>query len=266
MRSFEEQAQETQSRLRLYIALAAAAALCLVPGALLLIPDGSRSSRRPPRRPSARHQPSREGPRHRRGPRWRRRHLPAPGAARVGVPGRGSPAASRRADAPDRQRCRRRIGLRGPAIPGETPITTTAVARHTPAQRVGGGATTGSSRPSRWASRRHRDRASASRGGEAERVDRGRAQARDGRCQGRLAADVAGLRYETGNKGDAFTLPWAQVEAFEGELPREEPQGEAARRQDLELHRRARQRRRAVRLPPGRHEGPAEAGRQGGPG
>jgi hypothetical protein len=35
-----------------------------------------------------------------------------------------------------------------------------------------------------------------------------------GSCDGTLYATLDGLRYETGNKGDAFTLPYAQVETF----------------------------------------------------
>jgi PEGA domain len=36
-----------------------------------------------------------------------------------------------------------------------------------------------------------------------------------GSCEGRLVADVNGLRYVTTNKGDAFTLPFGQLETFE---------------------------------------------------
>jgi hypothetical protein len=36
-----------------------------------------------------------------------------------------------------------------------------------------------------------------------------------GSCQGRLAADVQGLRYETSNKGDAFTIAFADLESFD---------------------------------------------------
>lgn len=36
-----------------------------------------------------------------------------------------------------------------------------------------------------------------------------------GKCEGRLVATNAGLRYEASNKGDAFTLPFAAVEMFE---------------------------------------------------
>jgi len=36
-----------------------------------------------------------------------------------------------------------------------------------------------------------------------------------GGCEGTLRATVDGLSYETTNKGDAFTLPYAQVESFE---------------------------------------------------
>ncbi len=35
-----------------------------------------------------------------------------------------------------------------------------------------------------------------------------------GSCTGRLVADTAGLRYETANAGDAFTMPFADLEAF----------------------------------------------------
>jgi len=35
-----------------------------------------------------------------------------------------------------------------------------------------------------------------------------------GSCEGTLVATLDGLRYETTNKGDAFTLPYAQVETF----------------------------------------------------
>jgi hypothetical protein len=35
-----------------------------------------------------------------------------------------------------------------------------------------------------------------------------------GACEGTLIATLDGLRYDTSNKGDAFTLPYAQVEAF----------------------------------------------------
>lgn len=35
-----------------------------------------------------------------------------------------------------------------------------------------------------------------------------------GKCEGTLVATLDGLRYETSNKGDAFTLPYAQVETF----------------------------------------------------
>jgi hypothetical protein len=35
-----------------------------------------------------------------------------------------------------------------------------------------------------------------------------------GSCTGRLVADTSGLRYETANAGDAFTMPFADVEAF----------------------------------------------------
>lgn len=36
-----------------------------------------------------------------------------------------------------------------------------------------------------------------------------------GSCEGRLVATVQGLRYETANKGDAFSLPFDQLETFE---------------------------------------------------
>ena len=36
-----------------------------------------------------------------------------------------------------------------------------------------------------------------------------------GGCEGTLRATVDGLSYETSNKGDAFSLPYAQVETFE---------------------------------------------------
>jgi hypothetical protein len=36
-----------------------------------------------------------------------------------------------------------------------------------------------------------------------------------GGCDGTLRATVDGLTYDTTNKNDAFTLPYAQVEAFE---------------------------------------------------
>lgn len=36
-----------------------------------------------------------------------------------------------------------------------------------------------------------------------------------GGCEGTLRATVDGLSYQTSNKGDAFTLPYAQVESFE---------------------------------------------------
>ena len=35
-----------------------------------------------------------------------------------------------------------------------------------------------------------------------------------GSCDGALTASLDGLKYETSNKGDAFTLPYAQVESF----------------------------------------------------
>jgi hypothetical protein len=35
-----------------------------------------------------------------------------------------------------------------------------------------------------------------------------------GSCTGRLVADPSGLRYETANAGDAFTMPFADLEAF----------------------------------------------------
>jgi hypothetical protein len=35
-----------------------------------------------------------------------------------------------------------------------------------------------------------------------------------GSCTGRLVADTSGLRYETANAGDAFTMPFGDVEAF----------------------------------------------------
>jgi hypothetical protein len=35
-----------------------------------------------------------------------------------------------------------------------------------------------------------------------------------GSCVGRLLADTSGLRYETANASDAFTMPFAEVEAF----------------------------------------------------
>jgi PEGA domain len=35
-----------------------------------------------------------------------------------------------------------------------------------------------------------------------------------GSCEGTLTATLDGLRYDTSNKGDAFTLPYAQVETF----------------------------------------------------
>ena len=36
-----------------------------------------------------------------------------------------------------------------------------------------------------------------------------------GGCEGTLRATIDGLQYETSNKGDAFNLPYAQVESFE---------------------------------------------------
>jgi hypothetical protein len=35
-----------------------------------------------------------------------------------------------------------------------------------------------------------------------------------GSCEGQLSASLDGLRYDTSNKGDAFALPFAQVETF----------------------------------------------------
>jgi hypothetical protein len=35
-----------------------------------------------------------------------------------------------------------------------------------------------------------------------------------GSCQGQLSATLDGLRYDTSNKGDAFALPYAQIETF----------------------------------------------------
>jgi hypothetical protein len=35
-----------------------------------------------------------------------------------------------------------------------------------------------------------------------------------GSCEGQLSASLDGLRYDTSNKGDAFALPYAQVESF----------------------------------------------------
>jgi hypothetical protein len=35
-----------------------------------------------------------------------------------------------------------------------------------------------------------------------------------GSCSGRLVADTSGLRYETSHAGDAFTMPFTDVEAF----------------------------------------------------
>jgi hypothetical protein len=35
-----------------------------------------------------------------------------------------------------------------------------------------------------------------------------------GSCEGQLSATLDGLRYDTSNKGDAFALPYAQVETF----------------------------------------------------
>jgi len=35
-----------------------------------------------------------------------------------------------------------------------------------------------------------------------------------GACEGKLTATLDGLKYDTSNKGDAFTLPYAQVETF----------------------------------------------------
>jgi hypothetical protein len=35
-----------------------------------------------------------------------------------------------------------------------------------------------------------------------------------GSCSGRLVADTSGLRYETANAGDAFTIAFADVESF----------------------------------------------------
>ncbi|MEO5820060.1 MAG: PEGA domain-containing protein [Vicinamibacteraceae bacterium] len=35
-----------------------------------------------------------------------------------------------------------------------------------------------------------------------------------GSCTGRLVADTSGLRYETANAGDAFTMPFADLEGF----------------------------------------------------
>jgi hypothetical protein len=35
-----------------------------------------------------------------------------------------------------------------------------------------------------------------------------------GSCVGRLVADTSGLRYETANAGDAFAMPFADLEAF----------------------------------------------------
>ena len=35
-----------------------------------------------------------------------------------------------------------------------------------------------------------------------------------GSCEGQLSASLDGLRYDTSNKGDAFALPYAQVETF----------------------------------------------------
>ena len=35
-----------------------------------------------------------------------------------------------------------------------------------------------------------------------------------GSCEGQLSASLDGLRYDTSNKGDAFVMPYAQVETF----------------------------------------------------
>jgi hypothetical protein len=36
-----------------------------------------------------------------------------------------------------------------------------------------------------------------------------------GSCEGRLVATTAGMRYETANKKDAFSIPFSQLESFE---------------------------------------------------
>ena len=48
-----------------------------------------------------------------------------------------------------------------------------------------------------------------------------------GGCEGTLVATVDGLAYETTNKGDAFNLPYAQVETFAVDYIGEEPAREA---------------------------------------
>jgi hypothetical protein len=216
MRSFEEQAQETQSRLRLYIALAAAAVLLLVLGALLLVP-GRKPTEPPTATPTERAAP----------PVARAPEAPAEPGSAPASPAR--PRARREkpppaAEAPPPSAgptLRIESDIAGASVfvdrqyLGETPITTTAVAPGT-----------------------HQLNASAEgHDGIVQTIEVGESGATEitirfrevklneaisvvhkhamGRCQGRLVADVAGLRYETGNKGDAFALPWAQMEIFE---------------------------------------------------
>ena len=82
-----------------------------------------------------------------------------------------------------------------------------------------------------------------------------------GGCEGTLVATIDGLAYETTNKGDAFNLPYAQVETFAVDYLEKNLRVKQKRRQDLELHRQGRgQRRRAVRVPPRRRGSAKEAG------
>jgi len=216
MRSFEEQTRETQSRLRLYIALAGAAVLLLALGAFLLRPAGkpaepaSTTRAEPAAPPVARapEAPAEPGSAPASPARPRARREKPPPAAEAPPPSAG-PTLRIESDIAGASVFVDRQYL------GETPITTTAVAPGT-----------------------HQLNASAEgHDGIVQTIEVGESGATEitirfrevklneaitvvhkhamGRCQGRLVADVAGLRYETGNKGDAFALPWAQMEIFE---------------------------------------------------
>ena len=82
-----------------------------------------------------------------------------------------------------------------------------------------------------------------------------------GSCQGRLTADLTGLRYAPRQGGDAFTLPFAALEGFENRLSETEPAAEAQGREDLELRVADGERGPALHLPSRRREGAREAGR-----
>ena len=86
-----------------------------------------------------------------------------------------------------------------------------------------------------------------------------------GSCEGRLVADPQGVRYDTTNKDDAFSMKFSEIETFEVDYLKKNLRIKKRGGKQFKLHHQGRERGPVVRVPPQRRQGAPAGGRLGAP-